>query len=232
VTGFDAKGNIVCAPLPTIPSPPVTEDADLDGWLSPYWGGSDCDDYNHLVNPDAEEICDDVIDNDCDGLIDGDDSDCRSSLTDGGFELGPVDSAWEQYSLHYGTVVDSGQLGVEPHGGTYFAWLGFYSAEAEEAWIKQSCTISKNASTLSFWLNIPDCSGVAYVLFQIDGSTLFSTDHLDPNCGSGYRQITVDISDYADGLTHTIKFYGNHSACFPPGCGTNFLLDDVSVQYK
>jgi hypothetical protein len=36
----------------------------------------DCDDGNALVNPDDVEVCDDEIDNDCDGLTDSDDSDC------------------------------------------------------------------------------------------------------------------------------------------------------------
>ena len=37
----------------------------------------DCNDSNSLVNPGAIENCKDSIDNDCDGLIDNKDSDCR-----------------------------------------------------------------------------------------------------------------------------------------------------------
>ena len=40
--------------------------------------GGDCDDTDSTVNPAATEICD-TIDNDCDGLVDDDDSDVESS---------------------------------------------------------------------------------------------------------------------------------------------------------
>jgi len=37
---------------------------------------TDCDDSDNAVYPGAEEICDNEVDNDCDGNIDADDSDC------------------------------------------------------------------------------------------------------------------------------------------------------------
>ena len=48
-------------------------DEDGDG----YTFEEDCDDTDATVNPDATEICDDTIDNNCDGLTDAEDTtDC------------------------------------------------------------------------------------------------------------------------------------------------------------
>ncbi len=47
----------------------VWTDHDADGYVSDAEGGDDCDDDDFDVNPGAEEICDDGIDNDC---VDGD----------------------------------------------------------------------------------------------------------------------------------------------------------------
>ncbi|MFH1726921.1 MAG: putative metal-binding motif-containing protein [Pseudomonadota bacterium] len=47
-------------------------DNDLDGFLL----ADDCNDSDALIFPGATEICDDFVDNDCDGDIDDDDNDC------------------------------------------------------------------------------------------------------------------------------------------------------------
>jgi len=56
------------------------EDADKDGHsgkTADCPSGDDCDDSNAAVHPGAAEICTDSVDNDCDGLADGKDEDCR-----------------------------------------------------------------------------------------------------------------------------------------------------------
>jgi hypothetical protein len=55
-------------------------DNDGDGYYvyDPVWcpAGNDCDDNNAAVHPGAVEVCDDGVDNDCDGLVDCADPDC------------------------------------------------------------------------------------------------------------------------------------------------------------
>ncbi len=59
-------------------------DSDLDEYSIPTEEGADCgtvdcDDTRADINPGLTEICDDNIDNDCDGLIDSEDDDCVQS---------------------------------------------------------------------------------------------------------------------------------------------------------
>lgn len=50
----------------------VTDDADLDGFASAAAGGSDCNDQDASINPGAEEIWYDGVDQNCDGASDYD----------------------------------------------------------------------------------------------------------------------------------------------------------------
>ena len=52
-------------------------DDDGDGHKDVECGGTDCDDADPLVNPEADESCSNSIDDDCDGFVDLDDSDCE-----------------------------------------------------------------------------------------------------------------------------------------------------------
>jgi formylglycine-generating enzyme required for sulfatase activity len=51
----------------------IEAEAQPDGYVE---DNTDCDDSNNGINPDAADICDDGIDNDCDGDTDYDDSAC------------------------------------------------------------------------------------------------------------------------------------------------------------
>lgn len=63
--------------------PPVTDkantfDSDVDADQDGFFSVDDCDDNNSAVNPGAAEVCDDTLDNDCDGAADAADTDCAT----------------------------------------------------------------------------------------------------------------------------------------------------------
>jgi MYXO-CTERM domain-containing protein len=66
-------------------------DADRDG----YTGEEDCNDADPTAHIDADEICDDGIDNDCDGGTDANDTDCAAGDTKGcGCSASPSNTGW------------------------------------------------------------------------------------------------------------------------------------------
>jgi hypothetical protein len=58
-------------------------DGDLDGYYAEASCGTevDCNDSDELINPDEAENCFDGVDNDCDGYLDGNDSECKTNIT-------------------------------------------------------------------------------------------------------------------------------------------------------
>ena len=54
-------------------------DDDLDGYLSQACGGDDCEDGAYAVHPNAQEVCADGIDNDCNGAADAMDETCSQA---------------------------------------------------------------------------------------------------------------------------------------------------------
>lgn len=52
-------------------------DADKDGFKDEACGGKDCDDSDPKIHPEAKEICDDEVDNNCNDKVDQEDNECE-----------------------------------------------------------------------------------------------------------------------------------------------------------
>ncbi len=82
-------------------------DADQDGFTDAACGGEDCVDNNADVNPDADEVCDNLLDDDCDGATDADDADCGEDDDGGGCgcaSSGSDTPAWLGLALALGLI--------------------------------------------------------------------------------------------------------------------------------
>ena len=76
------------------------EDVDGDGYNSCQ---GDCDDDEPGANPGGTEICDDGIDNDCDGLADEEDSECAEEVPEE-FEFGEIGGGCDCIASHTGRL--------------------------------------------------------------------------------------------------------------------------------
>lgn len=181
----------------------------------------------------STEICGNNSDEDCDGELDNDC--CSNTLRDGSFELGTPNPYWDESSSNdffvvceRDTCVRDDEDDGSPRTGAYWIWLGGWYDETSTA--SQTLEIPVGGDTLRFYLSIPDCDPIPLVwdIFSVfvDSTEVFETNNRDPNCDSAmYVEKNVDVSDWADGDTHTIEFwsYNDESGV------TNFMIDDIAI---
>ena len=160
-------------------------------------------------------------------------ADPAALVQDGGFEAGFVNTYWAQTSTNFGTpVCDASCGGVGPHAGSYWAWFGGAGTAAEAASVEQVGLIATGPKNLNFYLwwssslATPPDPGATFTV-KMDGTPIFSvTLATAPPYNTGWTLVTVDISAYADGNGHTLRFEASNAAA---SGSTNIHLDDVSI---
>lgn len=153
-------------------------------------------------------------------------------VQDGGFEAGIVPTYWAQTSTNFGTpLCDASCGGVGPRSGTFWAWFGGAGTAAETASLEQTGTIATGPKTLNFYVwwsssvaTPPDPA--AFFNVKIDGTTIFSlTPATAAAYSTAYTLASVDVSAYANGGSHTLRFEASNAAS---AGSTNVHLDDIS----
>ncbi len=166
-------------------------------------------------------------------------------IVDGGFEACVPSAApdacpdWGEFSSNFGSpICDAGWCGTGggtagPNGGSVWSWFGG-AAGAELGWVEQAVVIpAGGTATLSFYFWTGVWGGGATDEFQvvIDGGTvpfwLLGSQLDQPPYNTGYSQVVLDLTSWADGGVHTIRF----SAIEEAGLITNMNLDDVSLLW-
>ncbi len=147
-------------------------------------------------------------------------------LQDPSFEAYTPNPYWDEYSATYGTplctVTDCGiGTGTGPNTGNVWSWFGG-SGTGDSGYVSQDVLMLPGTAEITFYAEQYVCGAAGasnYMALKIDGT--------DPACGVlGYRLVTVDVSDFADGDTHEIMF---DSVTVDVA---NFFLDDVELNLE
>ena len=201
--------------------PPVCGDGIVDI-------GQQCDDGNMADGDGCSSSCqveEDWICNNPTGTP------AMNAVADGSFEAGGI---WSVFSSNFGspicTVATCGTgTGTGPSDGTTWVWFGGIAA-SEQGNVNQDVVIPTTATNLTFDLEQVICdSADDFVSLFVDTDMVWSITGADALCGNvGYTQQTVDISAYADGNTHQIRFESETFAT--NGGGSNFFIDNVVIS--
>ncbi len=153
-------------------------------------------------------------------------------IVDGGFEKGSPNSAWDEYSSVVGSPLCTEDVcglgsGTGPYRGQWWCWFGGVE-EAETGYVKQSVRIPKSAgATLSFYLEMPAANKAGNMSVMINGNEVFRATKADAGRYQTYKQVRLNVSEYADGNTHEIKFATDSEAA---NSVISFFVDEVSLM--
>ncbi len=162
-----------------------------------------------------------------------------AQIIDGGFENASVDTVWQQFSLNFGTpLCDGGCSNNDPdfvaHNGDWFVWFGGTASTGsfpEVGFMIQEITIPVGTTaSVSAWVRIQqaDASGIDSLVFGVDSIAQIIT-MADAPAYAQYTQSSIDVSAFADGLTHLVFVSGIQHAGAAPEDISNVFVDDMEL---
>jgi hypothetical protein len=147
-------------------------------------------------------------------------------LLDGGFELGRPNPDWSEVTDGLFVITHSA---LSARSGEWLASFGGNLFEPLTQSLEQTCSFpSGGGAALFYYLRIPEASTdeADFLRVTVDGNQLAQYGVHDATDFSTYTKTILDLSDYADGGMHTIRF-----ECSVSGAPvTSFRIDDVSLN--
>ncbi len=112
------------------------------------------------------------------------------------------------------------------------AFLGGFGT-ANVSSVTQSITIPASAAsaTLYYWIWFGACADATDIYtVNIDGTPVQTFDGSDARCGGNWVEESVDLSAFADGLAHDLKFEMTETGSGLGDGLTAFLVDDLIIE--
>ena len=155
-------------------------------------------------------------------------------IQDSSFEAGH-NNHWIEHSKNFTyTICDASctQLStVVPFDSLHFALLGGSKNILEESSVEQYLVIPvASYAVLEFYLKTPIVAANFddYFMVYIDSNSIFSINATDSSTYKmEYKKVSVDITNYADGQQHKLKFYGYQTGV--PRV-TYYLVDNATIK--
>ena len=174
------------------------------------------------------------------------------AFDDGGDDAGPVhDPSFEATTASGGTnpawassdsnahanggsvLYNVADTGAVPRSGHYVAWFGGWSSGSETQTISQTVTLPAGGPLyLNYYrqtaFQVDTSDFPANLVVSIDGTALETTD-LGTQGDVDYVPHSIDISAFADGGSHAVKFQYDYNAQDSVTDGSTFI-DDVTID--
>jgi len=160
----------------------------------------------------------------------------QAQLVDPGFEEGALGGVWEEASTNFGTplcdLATCGDCGgpCSAYSGDWYAWFGGAGGATEAGVLAQTFIVpAGSVGELTFWFKIASAGEeleADWMYVKMDGESYWSANATQGAEFAEYTQITLDVSEFADGAAHTLSVEGYQTTVE----SVNFLLDEFSVS--
>ncbi|MBT8144887.1 MAG: choice-of-anchor J domain-containing protein, partial [Gammaproteobacteria bacterium] len=156
-----------------------------------------------------------------------------AGLRDGSFEGGTPNPDWHEFSMNNDEILCTGPgcSGGLAEDGSWFAWFGRASNEAEVGFLEQTLIIPVDATTFAMQVVAPICDSANDLLrVTIDDSPIIQIDgdDLDYCPTFAYVPVSGDVTPFADGGVHVLRIEAQQH--LQGGSSTDFFIDSLALD--